>query len=40
VIITDGQPYWIPPPHIDPTRTPIHNTMHDGLPELDDALVP
>jgi Zn ribbon nucleic-acid-binding protein len=40
VVMSDGQPYWIPPPHIDPAQTPIRNTMHDGLPELDDALVP
>jgi hypothetical protein len=40
VIITDGQPYWIPPPHIDPAQTPIRNTIHDGLPELDAALEP
>jgi hypothetical protein len=30
VIIPDGQPYWIPPPRIDPARTPIRNTAHDG----------
>jgi hypothetical protein len=31
VIITDGQPYWIPPPHIDPAQTPIHNPIHDPV---------
>jgi hypothetical protein len=40
VIIENGQPYWIPPPWIDPARTPIRNTIHDGLPELDAALEP
>jgi hypothetical protein len=33
VTMTDGQPYWIPPPWIDPAQTPIRNTVHDGLPE-------
>jgi hypothetical protein len=32
VTIQNGQPYWIPPPHIDPTRTPIRNTIHDPIP--------
>jgi uncharacterized protein DUF222 len=25
----DGRPHWVPPPWIDPTRTPIRNTLHD-----------
>ena len=25
----DGRPYWVPPSWIDPTRTPIRNTLHD-----------
>ena len=29
VIMKDGQPYWIPPPWIDPAQTPIRNTIHD-----------
>jgi 2-iminobutanoate/2-iminopropanoate deaminase len=28
VTMTDGIPKWIPPPWIDPDRTPIRNTMH------------
>jgi len=40
VTMTDGQPYWIPPPWIDPTQTSIRNTIHDGLPQLNAALEP
>jgi hypothetical protein len=40
VIMKDGQPYWIPPPWIDPTQTPIRNTIHNRLSELDAALEP
>jgi len=40
VVMKYGQPYWIPPPHIDPAQTPIRNTIHDGLLELDAAFVP
>jgi hypothetical protein len=40
VTIENGQPYWIPPPWIDPRQTPIRNTIHDGLPQLDPALEP
>jgi hypothetical protein len=32
VIMKNGQPYWIPPPHIDRARTPIRNTIHDPVP--------
>jgi len=28
VTMIDGIPNWIPPPWIDPDRTPIRNTMH------------
>ena len=28
----DNTPYWIPPPWIDPTRTPRRNTLHDTAP--------
>ena len=28
VTMKDGHPWWIPPAHIDPVRTPIRNTMH------------
>ncbi len=31
VIMTDGTPEWIPPPHIDPDQKPIRNTMHDPI---------
>ncbi|HEY3713815.1 MAG TPA: DUF222 domain-containing protein [Jatrophihabitantaceae bacterium] len=30
VLIKHGQPWWIPPAHIDPSRTPIRNAMHDA----------
>lgn len=29
VRMRDAVPEWIPPPHIDPDRTPVRNTMHD-----------
>jgi len=32
VIMKNGQPYWIPPPWIDPAQTPIRNTIHDPVP--------
>jgi hypothetical protein len=32
VIIENGQPYWIPPPWIDPAQTPVRNTIHDPVP--------
>ena len=28
VTMHDGQPWWIPPAHIDPDQVPIRNTMH------------
>src|SRR5882762_3335850 len=30
VIMKHGRPWWIPPAHIDPDRTPIRNAMHDA----------
>jgi len=32
VTMKDGRPWWTPPAHIDPTRTPIRNTIHDPVP--------
>jgi hypothetical protein len=32
VIMSDGQPYWTPPSHIDSDQIPIRNTIHDPLP--------
>jgi hypothetical protein len=29
VTIRDGRAWWTPPLHIDPTQTPIRNTIHD-----------
>jgi hypothetical protein len=31
VIMKDGRPWWIPPPHIDPHQVPIRNTIHDRI---------
>ena len=39
VIMRGGHPWWTPPPWIDP-RTPIRNTIHDRLLELNAALEP
>jgi hypothetical protein len=36
VTMTDGVPEWIPPPWIDPTRTPRRNAAHH-LPDYDFA---
>ncbi|HEX2308901.1 MAG TPA: HNH endonuclease signature motif containing protein [Jatrophihabitantaceae bacterium] len=32
ITMTNGRPHAIPPPWIDPTQTPIRNTMHDLAP--------
>ncbi len=33
ITMQDGLPWWTPPPRIDPTRTPLRNTMHlTGVP--------
>ncbi len=34
MVITNGRPEFIPPPWIDPTRTPLRNTLHDVQPRL------
>jgi hypothetical protein len=31
-IMKDGRPWWVPPAHVDPRRTPIRNTIHDLVP--------
>jgi len=31
VTIRNGQPWWTPPAHIDPDRTPIRNTIRDPV---------
>jgi hypothetical protein len=31
IVMQHGRPHAIPPPWIDPTRTPIRNTMHDTV---------
>jgi hypothetical protein len=33
VIMRDGRPWWVPPAHVDPRRTPIRNTIHDPVPD-------
>jgi hypothetical protein len=33
VTIKHGRPWWTPPPHIDPTQTPVRNTIHDPVPD-------
>jgi hypothetical protein len=32
VTMKHGRPWWTPPAHIDPARTPIRNTIHDPVP--------
>ena len=32
VTMENGQPYWVPPPWIDPAQAPIRNTIHDPIP--------
>lgn len=32
VAMRNGLPWWTPPAHIDPARTPIRNAMHDPIP--------
>ena len=31
IVMRDGVPWFIPPPHLDPGRTPIRNTVHDAI---------
>ena len=31
VIMKDGRPWWVPPAHVDPQRTPIRNTVRDPV---------
>src|SRR5882757_4068405 len=32
VTMKHGKPWWVPPAHIDPDRTPIRNTLRDPVP--------
>ena len=31
IVMKNGIPWFIPPPHLDPRRTPIRNTVHDAI---------
>lgn len=31
VVVRDGLPWFVPPPHLDPTRTPLRNALRDAV---------